>query len=370
MAFGTAKLTQASFNAMSSNRIGLEAMQLAESRAKLLRTGKYADLAAQAKTQVNNTSFYDEVVLGNVSTDSSGISSRTATVNVYHGADTLPRIKLPVTFYSNGRSEFVYNDSDTGDYKRLGLKWSGSQWVANVDNGTNEQFIFTDKVISSNVDLNSIVTTGAYSVKSSCANQPETGIWGQLYVDGNTGYITQRYIPEYPAENTRIYIRRKNGTVWTSWSQMNGIPSGTICIWHGTASNVPSGWAICNGSNGTPDLRSRFVYGANDSDNNTKSSWGTGWNNIVGHWPAGWTGGSEREVMSIAEMPSHQHNFWTASWKPTGNDAYSITAAAGDRSLENSNGQRTNTVLTTNSGNNESHNLLPPFMTLCYIMKL
>ena len=39
----------------------------------------------------------------------------------------------------------------------------------------------------------------------------------------------------------------------------SGIPRGCILIWSGSATNVPSGWALCNGENGTPDLRGRFV---------------------------------------------------------------------------------------------------------------
>lgn len=39
------------------------------------------------------------------------------------------------------------------------------------------------------------------------------------------------------------------------------IPSGVIVMWSGTIGAIPSGWALCNGSNGTPDLRDRFVVG-------------------------------------------------------------------------------------------------------------
>jgi hypothetical protein len=40
------------------------------------------------------------------------------------------------------------------------------------------------------------------------------------------------------------------------------IPDGLILAWSGTLANVPAGWLICDGLNGTPDLRSRFVKGA------------------------------------------------------------------------------------------------------------
>lgn len=40
------------------------------------------------------------------------------------------------------------------------------------------------------------------------------------------------------------------------------IPSGVIVMWSGSIASVPSGWYLCNGSNGTPDLRNRFIVGA------------------------------------------------------------------------------------------------------------
>jgi hypothetical protein len=48
-------------------------------------------------------------------------------------------------------------------------------------------------------------------------------------------------------------------------SATDGTPIGTIYLWYGTSSNIPSGYEICNGSNGTPDLRNKFVYGASTS---------------------------------------------------------------------------------------------------------
>jgi hypothetical protein len=38
--------------------------------------------------------------------------------------------------------------------------------------------------------------------------------------------------------------------------------SGMIMMWSGTIATIPSGWLLCNGSSGTPDLRNRFIIGA------------------------------------------------------------------------------------------------------------
>src|SRR3990167_9262011 len=66
-------------------------------------------------------------------------------------------------------------------------------------------------------------------------------------------------------ENTNDYIYTK--VLDFLEAKQNGnvgylIPAGIIVSWSGTIANIPSGWILCDGSNGTPDLRSRFVRGA------------------------------------------------------------------------------------------------------------
>ncbi len=40
------------------------------------------------------------------------------------------------------------------------------------------------------------------------------------------------------------------------------VPPGGIIMWSGAINDIPVGWALCDGSNGTPDLRDRFIVGA------------------------------------------------------------------------------------------------------------
>src|SRR5690606_19276216 len=52
-----------------------------------------------------------------------------------------------------------------------------------------------------------------------------------------------------------------NGNFTNAGSPLNPlVPAGTIVMWHGN--NIPAGWAECNGTNGTPDLRGRFIVAA------------------------------------------------------------------------------------------------------------
>ncbi len=43
------------------------------------------------------------------------------------------------------------------------------------------------------------------------------------------------------------------------------IPTNSIIIWSGALIDIPAGFVICDGNNGTPDLRDRFVVGAGDT---------------------------------------------------------------------------------------------------------
>ncbi len=54
-----------------------------------------------------------------------------------------------------------------------------------------------------------------------------------------------------------------NGNINVQGSDI--IPGGLIVMWSGAYDEIPSGWALCNGSNGTPNLTDRFIYGVNAS---------------------------------------------------------------------------------------------------------
>lgn len=68
------------------------------------------------------------------------------------------------------------------------------------------------------------------------------------------------------------------------------IPVGGIIMWSGTVANIPSGWRLCDGGGGTPDLRGRFVAGAG------------------GSYSVGNTGGADTVTLTTSQMPSHNHS--------------------------------------------------------------
>lgn len=60
---------------------------------------------------------------------------------------------------------------------------------------------------------------------------------------------------------------------------MSAVDEGVIAIWPGTIASIPSGWNLCDGTGSTPDLRERFVRGAEGSD----EAGGTGGADSHGH---------------------------------------------------------------------------------------
>jgi len=119
-----------------------------------------------------------------------------------------------------------------------------------------------------------------------------------------------------------------------------GVPSGVITMWGGATANIPNGWALCDGTNGTPDLRDRFVVGAGNTYNVDD------------------TGGADSVQLTEAEMPSHSHNF-TLNNETSGGSPGLIGRLTGSA-----------TVTTNTVGGDQGHENRPPYYALAYIQKL
>lgn len=121
------------------------------------------------------------------------------------------------------------------------------------------------------------------------------------------------------------------------------VPYGIIVMWYGQTWNIPSGWALCNGGNGTPNLQDRFVIGA-----------GSGYG-------VGATGGAADVTLTVAQMPSHSHTvYMDIRGNENGSNDYTLAAYGG----------RGYSLGSSAAGGNQSHENRPPYYALCYIMKI
>jgi len=137
------------------------------------------------------------------------------------------------------------------------------------------------------------------------------------------------------------------------------IPSGCILIWSGSTGSIPSGYVICDGSNGTPDLRNSFVLGAGNA------------------YSVGQTGGSTDAIVvshthtatSVVTDPGHQHNFAVGYGAQSG--ANVCVAATNIQNYNVNTGFTGITVATTNqtAGTSGTNANMPPYYALAYIQK-
>ena len=73
----------------------------------------------------------------------------------------------------------------------------------------------------------------------------------------------------------------------------NKFPVGTILPYIGAIKDIPKGWALCNGSNGTPDLTGRFLEGVTANPKEFKTA---GLPNITGNSMVGFQTNGEQST--------------------------------------------------------------------------
>lgn len=170
--------------------------------------------------------------------------------------------------------------------------------------------------------------------------------------DGETSYCDLPYFMEDLTQELRSYAV---------------FVSGMVMLWSGSSDSIPDGWALCDGTNGTPDLRNRFVVGAGDT------------------YEVAATGGEAMHTLTSSEIPSHTHTATTASAgkhthtlgadRDTAQGTYgssihgASTGAESYKGSTNSAGAHTHTITVKETGGGKAHNNLPPYYALCYIIK-
>ena len=128
----------------------------------------------------------------------------------------------------------------------------------------------------------------------------------------NAGNLNAGTIPDARLANSSLFV------------------TGMIMMY--TGSTAPSGWAICNGQNGTPDLRDRFIVGAGSaySVNNT--------------------GGANDVILTAVQMPNHAHYF-------SGSASHSHTVNNHTHSFSGSGSQSHTHGFTGVGGNDHNQNV-------------
>jgi len=260
-------------------------------------------------------------------------------------------ISVPMAAYaqdvSQAKGDLKVNGTLTAD---TGLSTPSKLTAAYLD--------VTEKTVSTfagPVNLNGVVTIGS-------ADQTQTS----LTVNGPAVFKDDTTVPGL--------ILSAKGKVLSEGKYECSIPVGTIVAWAGSPNRVPKGWVICDGSKSKytdpsgesrdiPDLRGRFILGANSEyadGHHANSSYTT-------HAP-GASGGSEKVTLSPDEMPSHYHQYYGDDQVSIIDTVKNYVDAAGYDADSSDKGGKSKRFRTDSVGGGKAHDNMPPFYALCYIM--
>lgn len=139
---------------------------------------------------------------------------------------------------------------------------------------------------------------------SSLASQGKKAVAGSLYYDEvtvgkETAMPSNQDIKEKPCRVNVYYGDESIPRATLSFNRYSvsqnesSIPKGTILPWYGKSSDIPEGFALCDGTKGTPDLRNRFLVGAGSN------------------YSLGDTGGEDQVKLSGTQIGNHYH-YWSS----------------------------------------------------------
>jgi hypothetical protein len=208
---------------------------------------------------------------------------------------------------------------------------NGQQFFDNTGNVLSGGLIYTYQAGSS-TPLTTYTTSSGTIANSNpiilnsagrCDNEiwMQTGYSYKFILQTSTGVTLQTLDNLYPI------LQNASGSGAT-------IPTGLIAIWSGATGSIPAGWTLCNGSNGTPDLRNSFIIGAGST------------------YAVGQTGGTADAI-----VVAHDHTI------------VNVVAGSGTNSFSLINGTSSGTVTTSSAGASGVGANLPPYYALAFIMK-
>jgi len=189
---------------------------------------------------------------------------------------TIQAANVALTNYINEESAAIHSNIEIAVAQ---LNSTANAIVANtkmyVDDLTaNIQHVYNDllsNIATINAGLDGVTAawTANAVAQQTQINTLTAGSTTQVYSDSSTKYATTAFVQSV-------------------------LPRGMIMMWNSTAATIPTGWQLCNGTLGTPDLRGQFIIGS------------TG--DATGTYFTGNSGGVTGVALSINNLPTHTHD--------------------------------------------------------------
>jgi len=205
-------------------------------------------------------------------------------------------------------------------------------------------------------------TQGLQGISGTNAGQGVTGGQGATGSQGvqgpltsfNTGTLVTSAVNA--AISTTVAYNNSSALIATTQFVGKSVPRGVIWLWNSTAASIPTGFQLCDGTNGTPDLRSKFIIGASAS----------------GGYAVGTVGGSADAIVvahghTISD-PGHSHTLNAGRVATRGGAEGGDRGSCGDTNI--STDSATTGISINSAGVSGTNANLPPYYALCYIQKM
>ena len=214
----------------------------------------------------------------------------------------------------NGATIWVYCDGTN-------FNAVGNETVGNF--AVNGNLTVTgNETVSGNIAVTGTTTLTGATTLSNALTYGGTTLSNSVTGTGSMALSASPTFTGTPAAPTASPGTNTTQIATTAFALANGIPSGAIILWSGAIGSIPSGWLLCNGTSGTPDLRDRFIVGAGST------------------YAVAATGGATTVTLGTTNLPSHTHSISASGTTSTVdiNHTHSFSAQTGGQSADHTHG--------------------------------
>jgi microcystin-dependent protein len=181
----------------------------------------------------------------------------------------------------NGATVWVYCDGTN-------FNAVGTETVGNFEVNGNLTVTGNETVSGNSVVTGTTTLTGATTL-SNALTYGGTTLANSVTGTGSMALSASPTFTGTPLAPTAA-VTTDNTQIATTAFVRDIIPAGIISMWSGSIASIPSGWLLCDGTNGTPNLRDRFIVGAGSA------------------YAVAATGGATTVTLGTTNLPSHTHS--------------------------------------------------------------
>ena len=273
---------------------------------------------------------------------------KTNTTNIAANATNIKNLDKRVTTNTTNISTNTTNITGL-DTRVTDLETNVTDLSASVDTNTTDITTLKTDVSTNTTDISTLstkVTTNTTNIKTNTTNITS--------IDTRVTKLENKVADKSDYEDLKTKVDTNTTNITTNTNDITNIkneiknlqdamPIGSIIMFNGKAEEIPSGWAICDGTNGTPNLIDRFILASTY---------------------CGGTGGASQVTLTVSQLPPHKHKV-AKCWYGKADNSNDRQVVRWDETVD-TNSQ----VWTGETGLGMPIDIMPPYYRLIYIMKV